>query len=133
MQKELRILLEIENSTGNGSQKIKQDLIKNNYSKELEYLLKVALDPFLTTKLHKLPVLEESPYIIEDGDLFERFKDLTEKLFFAPAANDKLREEAFEIVNCYDLTLEEGKMLGKVLTKRLNIGIGAKLINKAFI
>jgi DNA ligase-1 len=132
MQKELRILLEIENSTGNGSQKIKQDLIKNNYSKELEYLLKVALDPFLTTKLHKLPVLEESPYIIEDGDLFERFKDLTEKLFFAPAANDKLREEAFEVVNCYPLSIDERKILSKVLTKRLNIGIGAKLINKAF-
>ena len=132
MQKELRILLEIENSTGNGSQKVKQDLIKNNYSKELEYLLKVSLDPFLTTKLHKLPVLPDSPYIVESGDIFERFKDLTKKLFEAPAANDKLREEAFELVNCYSLSLEEKKILAKVLTKRLNIGIGAKLINKAF-
>ena len=132
MQKELRILLEIENSTGNGSQKIKQDLIKNNYSKELEYLLKVSLDPFLTTKLHKLHILEESPYMVEGEDLFERFKNLTEKLFSAPAANDKLREEAFEIVNCYPLSIDERKILSKVLTKRLNIGIGAKLINKAF-
>lgn len=131
MKKELGILLQIEECTGNGSQKIKQDLIKNNYSKELEYLLKVALDPFLTTKLHKLPVLSASPYIAE-GDIFERFKDLTERLFNAPAANDKLREEAFEIVNCYPLTFEERKMLSKVLTKRLNIGVGAKLINKAF-
>ena len=131
MKKELGILLEIEKATGNGSQKTKQDLIKNNYSKELEYLLKVALDPFLTTKLHKLPALEESPYQL-DGDIFERFKDLTSKLFNAPAANDKLREEAFEIVNCYPLTFEERKILGKVLTKRLNIGIGAKLINKSF-
>ena len=49
MKKELGILLEIESASGNGSQKIKQELIKNNYSKELEYLLKVALDPFLTT------------------------------------------------------------------------------------
>ena len=131
MKKELGILLEIENATGNGSQKIKQDLIKNNYSKELEYLLKVALDPFLTTKLHKLPILDDAPYL-EEGDLFERFKSLTEKLFLAPAANDKLREEAFEIVNCYNLSDDEKKILGKVLTKRLNIGIGAKLINKAF-
>jgi DNA ligase-1 len=131
MKKELGILLEIEKATGNGSQKTKQDLIKNNYSKELEYLLKVALDPFLTTKLHKLPALEEPPYQL-DGDISERFKDLTSKLFNAPAANDKLREEAFEIVNCYPLTFEERKILGKVLTKRLNIGIGAKLINKSF-
>lgn len=132
MRKELNILLEIESAAGNGSQKIKQELIKNNYSKELEYLLKVALDPFLTTKLHKLPVLSESPYIIETEDFFERFKNLTEKLFSAPAANDKLREEAFEIVNCYPTSEEERKILAKVLTKRLNIGIGAKLINKAF-
>jgi DNA ligase-1 len=132
MQKELRILLEIESATGNGSQKVKQDLIKKNYSKEIEYLLKVSLDPFLTTKLHKLPVLLNSPYIVECGDIFDRFKDLTKKLFEAPAANDNLREEAFELVNCFPLSLEERKILAKVLTKRLNIGIGAKLINKAF-
>ena len=133
MQKELKILLEIECLSGNGSQKIKQDLIKNNYSKELEYLLKVALDPFLTTKLHKLEVLEESPYLVsDDQDIFERFKDLTERLFIAPAANDKFREEAFELVNCFPLSVDERKVLCKVLTKRLNIGIGAKLINKSF-
>ena len=131
MKKELGILLEIENTTGNGSQKIKQELIKNNYSKELEYLLKVAFDPFLTTKLHKLEVIENSPYIITDSEVFERFKELSGKLFEAPAANDRLREEAFELVNCYLLSFEERKMLGKVLTKRLNIGVGAKLINKA--
>jgi len=132
MQKELQILLEIESSTGNGSQKIKQDLIKNNYSKELEYLLKVALDPFLTTKLHKLEVLEVSPYILDDkNNPFERLVDLSGRLFTAPAANDKFREEAFELVNCFPFSFEERKMLGKVLTKRLNIGIGAKLINKA--
>ena len=76
MQKELKILLEIESSTGNGSQKIKQDLIKDNYSKELEYLLKVALDPFLTTKLSKLEVLNESPYLVPvDHNIFERFRE----------------------------------------------------------
>lgn len=131
MKKELGILLEIESASGNGSQKIKQELIKNNYSKELEYLLKVALDPFLTTKLHKLEVIETPPYIITDSEVFDRFSELSKKLFDAPAANDKLREEAFELVNCYLLSFDERKMLGKVLTKRLNIGIGAKLINKA--
>jgi len=131
MQKELSVLLQIESTTGEGSQKIKQDLIKNNYSKELEYLLKVALDPFLTTKLHKLEVIEESPYLVQ-YDAFEKFVDLTSRLFEAPAPNDKFREEAFELVNCTQASFEERKMLGKVLTKRLNIGIGAKLINKAF-
>jgi DNA ligase-1 len=131
MNQELRILLEIESSTGEGSQKIKQELIKNNYSPILEYFLKVALDPFLTTKLHKLEVIEEQPYLI-DSDPFEKFKDLTTRLFAAPAPNDKFREEAFEMVNCLPYTIEERKILGKILTKRLNIGIGAKLVNKCF-
>jgi DNA ligase-1 len=131
MQKELSVLLKIESSTGEGSQKAKQELIKNNYSKELEYLLKVALDPFLTTKLHKLEVVAEHPYVV-DYDVFEKFKDLTSRLFDAPAPNDRFREEAFELVNCIQASFEERKMLGKILTKRLNIGIGAKLINKAF-
>lgn len=131
MQKELSVLLQIESSTGEGSQKIKQDLIKNNYSKELEYLLKVALDPFLTTKIHKLEVISDNPYLVEYNS-FEKFIDLTGRLFEAPAPNDKFREEAFELVNCIPVSFEERKMLGKVLTKRLNIGIGAKLINKAF-
>jgi len=131
MEKELSILLQIESSTGEGSQKLKQDLIKNNYSPILEYFLKVSLDPFITTKLHKLEVIETPPYVV-DYDVFERFKDLTGRLFLAPAPNDKFREEAFEIVNCCGLPFEHRKMLGKILTKRLNIGIGAKLINKAF-
>ena len=132
MEKELSILLQIESTTGEGSQKIKQDLIKNNYSAVLEYLLKVALDPFLTTKLHKLDVIEKSPYLTE-YDVFDKFKNLTSRLFIAPAPNDSFREEAFELVNCSNLPFEYRKMLGKVLTKRLNIGIGAKLINKAFL
>lgn len=131
MEKELQILLEIEGKSGNGSQKIKQDLIKDNYSKKLEYLLKIALDPFITTKLHKLDVIETPPYIIKESNVFERFQDLSKTLSEAPAANDKLREEAFELVNCYPLSFDQRKMLGKILTKRLNIGIGAKLINKS--
>lgn len=131
MEKELSVLLEIESSTGNGSQKIKQNLIKENYTEILEYLIKVSLDPFLTTKLNKIDVLESTPYLIE-YDSFEKFKDLTDRLFNAPSANDKLREEAFELINCTELSYEKRKMLAKVLTKNLNIGIGAKLINKAF-
>jgi DNA ligase-1 len=131
MKKELGVLIQIESSTGEGSQKIKQELIKNNYSNVLEYLLKVALDPFLTTKIHRLEVLEKTPYLVE-YDIFDKFKDLTSRLFLAPATNDRFREEAFEIVNCVPFTFEERKILGKILTKRLNIGIGAKIINKCF-
>lgn len=129
MEAELKLLLEVESSTGNGSQKIKQDLIKNNYTPIMDYLLKIALNPFLTTKLSHIEILPEQPYIV-DYDPYEKFQDLTRRLLESPAANNKLREEAFELINCTSYDFNTRKMLLKVLTKSLNIGIGAKLINK---
>ena len=129
MEAELKLLLEVESSTGNGSQKIKQDLIKNNYTPIMDYLLKIALNPFLTTKLNHIAILPEQPYIV-DYDPYEKFQDLTKRLLESPAANNKLREEAFELINCTSYDFDTRKMLLKVLTKSLNIGIGAKLINK---
>ena len=130
MEKELDILIEIEGLTGAGSQKVKQDLIKDNLTPELETIIRISFDPFLTTKLHKLEVLQESSNDLPT-DPFPTLKDLTERLFVAPAANDSLRKEAHDLVNPSPLSLEQRKMLAKVLTKRVNIGIGAKLINKA--
>jgi DNA ligase-1 len=130
MQKVLDILLEIEGLTGAGSQKAKQDLIKDNLSPEMEEAIRIAFDPFLTTKLHKLEVLRDSTNDLPT-DPFPTLKDLTERLFAAPAANDSLRKEAHDLVNRSPFTLEQRKMLAKILTKRVNIGIGAKLINKA--
>ena len=130
MQKELNLLIEIEGLSGAGSQKVKQDLIRDNMSPELESIIRISFDPFLTTKLHKLEVLEESTNDLPT-EPFPTLKDLSERLFVAPAANDLLRKEAHDLVNSSPLSLEQRKMLAKVLTKRVNIGIGAKLINKA--
>lgn len=130
MEKELDILIEIEGLTGAGSQKVKQDLIKDNLTPELETIIRISFDPFLTTKLHKLEVIPESSNDLPT-DPFPTLKDLTERLFAAPAANDSLRKEAHDLVNRSPLSLEQRKMLAKILTKRVNIGIGAKLINKA--
>ena len=130
MNKELDILIEIEGLSGAGSQKVKQDLIRDNMSPELESIIRISFDPFLTTKLHKLEVLPETSNDLPT-DTFPTLKDLTERLFVAPAANDSLRKEAHDLVNRSPLSLEQRKMLAKVLTKRVNIGIGAKLINKA--
>jgi DNA ligase-1 len=130
MEKELNILIEIEGLTGAGSQKVKQDLIKDNLTPELETIIRISFDPFLTTKLHKLEVLPESSNDLPT-DAFPTLKDLSERLFAAPAANDSLRKEAHDLVNRSPLSHEQRKMLAKILTKRVNIGIGAKLINKA--
>ena len=134
MKKELRVLLAVESLTGNGSQKEKQKLISDNLSEEMLYILDVCFNPFITTKLHKLEMSNE--IIEEEFPGFETFKDLIEDLKKAPAANDALRARANHLINC---TIKEEDLaedinlriiLMKILTKRMNIGIGAKLINK---
>lgn len=133
MLKELSILSEIENLSGNGSQKEKQKLIAENLSDTMRYMLDVCFNPFITTKLHKLDFQESPenyPYSWQD------VVSLLEDLKIAPAANDILRGRANKFINTK--LLEDPnedkkirKVLMKILTKRMNIGIGAKLINKA--
>ena len=98
------------------------------------YILDVCFNPFITTKLHKLEMSNE--IIEEEFPGFETFKSLIEDLKKAPAANDALRSRANHLINC---TIKEEDLaedislrviLMKILTKRMNIGIGAKLINK---
>lgn len=137
MKKELLVLLEVECLTGNGSQKEKQRLISENLSEEMLYIIDVCFNPFITTKLHKLE-MEKTRGIIPPSEFpgFQAFKDLIEDLKKAPAANDALRQRANFLINTKisedskeDLLLRD--ILMKILTKRMNIGIGAKLINKA--
>ena len=134
MKKELRVLLAVESLTGNGSQKEKQKLISDNLSEEMLYILDVCFNPFITTKLHKLEL--STKLNKEKFPGFETFKSLIEDLKKAPAANDALRARANHLINCLingsdlaeDISLRI--ILMKILTKRMNIGIGAKLINK---
>ena len=131
MIKELRILKKLEDLTGEGSQKKKQEIIKENWNGDLSYIFDICFNPFVTTKLHKLSILE-TPGANSD---FAGFKNLVESLKSAPAANNSLRQEANEFVNTRITEDEDDyelrKILMKVLTKRMNVGIGAKLINKA--
>ena len=138
MKKELEIFMQIEGLSGNGSQKIKQNLIADNLSPEMEYLLDVCFNPFITTKLHKINMSMYTPgrkYFLDPSGFWNTFKTLVEELKVAPAANDSLRSRAEDLLN-YTFTPEDKdveirKMLMKVLTKSMNIGLGAKLINKA--
>lgn len=135
MIKELRILRGVELMEGSGSQKEKQNLIANNLTPELEYILDVCFNPFVTTKLHKLDLTSESGLFKFPG--FDNFRDLVEDLKKAPAANDSLRSRANALINSTiseedsHEDVELRKILMKILTKRMNIGIGSKLINKA--
>lgn len=135
MKKELRVLLAVESLEGNGSQKEKQRLISENLSEEMLYILDVCFNPFITTKLHKLDLSQNLE--VPEFPGFDTFKNLIEDLKKAPAANDSLRSRANSLINS---TINEENLaedmdlrviLMKILTKRMNIGIGAKLINKA--
>jgi len=137
MKNELKVLAEVELLTGNGSQKEKQRLISESLSEEMLYILDVCFNPFVTTKLHKLEI-EKTRGLVPPAPFpgFSVFKDLIEDLKKAPAANDSLRQRANFLINTEldadaktDILLRE--ILMKILTKRMNIGIGAKLINKA--
>jgi DNA ligase-1 len=129
MQQELEILLDVERATGEGSQKKKQQIISENLSPRLEYILSICFDPFVTTKLHKLDY--EDKECKENPKLYEEFFSLCEELKAAPAINDHLRRKAERLIESTGYHIELKKVLAKVLTKRMNIGIGAKMINKA--
>lgn len=139
MLKELEIFCQLEELTGNGSQKEKQRLIAENLTEEMSYILDICFNPFVTTKLHKLDLFEEKParsYSENPGSFWTSFVSLIEDLKNAPAANDLLRGRAqdlldYSFVQYQAQDLEIRKMLMKILTKRMNVGIGAKLINKA--
>jgi len=139
MLKELEIFCQLEELTGNGSQKEKQRLISQNLTEEMSYILDICFNPFVTTKLHKLDLSEEQPvrsYSTNPDSFWDSFVSLIEDLKNAPAANDLLRGRAQDLldhsfVQYPDQDLEIRKMLMRILTKRMNVGIGAKLINKA--
>jgi DNA ligase-1 len=133
MIKELYILSSIEELSGNGSQKEKQKLIAENLSDTMRYMLDICFNPFVTTKLHKLDFQETT---VESFYSWSDVVELIEELKIAPAANDSLRNRANLFINCKlvdnpEEDIKIRKVLMKILTKRMNIGIGAKLINKA--
>ena len=134
MRKELQLFKDLESLTGEGSQKAKQKIISENQDDRFLYLLDVCFNPFVTTKLHKISFNETLSEM--NPNIWQEFNGLVEELKTAPAANDSLRRRAQDLVSyrisdddSEDLQLRE--ILMKIITKRMNIGIGAKLINKA--
>jgi DNA ligase-1 len=130
----IKVLKVVESLTGDGSQKAKQALIKESINPQMEYILDTCFNPFVTTKLHKVNFPAQSKD--HNPNLWEEFNQLVEDLKKAPAANDSLRFRAETLLESRLSEVESEdeelrKTLMKILTKRMNIGIGAKLINKA--
>ena len=130
MVKELSLLKQIESITGGGSQSIKQDLIKNNRTPLLDFILQVCYNPFITTKLAKVDysltkLTEVSPTLETD------FRNLIGDLRNAPSANTELRARADNLITNSGLSVDLQEYLARILTKNMNISLGAKLINKS--
>lgn len=130
MENVLAVLVQIESINNTESKKIKQKLIRDNYSHIFEYVLKLALDPFAIKVIDKIEVLENQPYIL-DYDITNKFKNIIDKILNIKIIDYKLREELFEIVNCSNYSFEKRKILEKIITKKLDVGISLKSINKA--
>ena len=130
MIKELEVLQQIESITGSGSQKSKQELLKDNWSNTMQSFMQCAFNPFYRTKLNKLDY-SESSVSTDTGQLngYKEFSDLMSTLLDAKAANNELRSEAINLVESFPPSVR--KTLVEVMTKNLNIGIQAKSINKA--
>ena len=125
----LKTLQKIAECTGKGSQEQMQRILKSNLTPELEFLLEVAYNPFIVTKLNKLDMNMSNPIAFGTSDNFDAVKNLVAKLRKAKAANKELREEAIWVISSFNPGLQQ--TLYDVLTKNLNIGIQAKSINKA--
>ena len=129
MNKALETLQQIAACTGKGSQEQMQSILKANLTPELEFLLEVAYNPFIVTKLNKLDMDMSRPISFGTSDNLDAVKNLVDKLRKAKAANKELREEAIWVISSFNPELQQ--TLYDVLTKNLNIGIQAKSINKA--
>lgn len=123
----LDLLIEIEKTTGTGCKKIIENMLKENWSDELEYVLNVALNQFILTHLNKLS--ETDNYGIVIDDTFNQFKELMEECISVKACTKDLRERVTLFVNSFEG--EQKRILTMIVTKNLNISMGRKLINKA--
>ena len=125
MIQELKALQQIALCEGKGSQDKMQAILKSNLTPEMEFMLEVAFNPFITTKLNKLAVPDEG----SGEPTFSEFKSLVDILKKSKAANNDLRKEAGDFIARFPSELRQTML--DILTKNLNIGIQAKSINKA--
>jgi ATP-dependent DNA ligase len=128
MRKELQVLHEISTIKGKGSTETQINLLSENLTDDMKFLLNVAFNPFVTTKLNKLNVIITGNRIEPN---IEQFKNLINTLIEGKSANNELREIMGRYVGSVDLEENERQILLDIITKNLVIGIKEKTINKA--
>jgi phosphoribosylamine--glycine ligase len=127
--KELQVLIAASKLSGAGSATEKQKLLSGCKTETMEWFLQIAANPFKTTKVSKLNIIDAST-IKEDA--FQNIKDKISYLLTVKAAKDEDRNYLEDNLSYLDASYDEKEMLVKILTKNLNIGIGTSIINKVF-
>ena len=128
MRKELQVLYDISQISGKGSTKLQTELLAENLTKDMKYLLDIAFNPFVTTKLNKLDVIETG--VILDP-ITEQYSGYIGQLIKAKSANNDLRRTMGRYIGSVDLPPHLKQLLLDITTKNLVIGIKEKTINKA--
>jgi DNA ligase-1 len=125
----LKTLQKIAACTGKGSQEQMQSILKDNLTPELEFMLEVAYNPFIITKLNKLELKPAGLFGDPVMPTFEQMQEFVLKLRKAKSANNQMRQEAADLILGFPEDVRQ--VMVEVITKNLNIGIQAKSINKA--
>jgi hypothetical protein len=119
-------LSQVNACKGTGSAAKKIQLIKDCIVEGddlIEFVLRTAFDPFWVTHISTIKMVgNDRPSTIS-------FRELVGSLLKVKAVNNDLREEVSGYILSYPETYRE--MLGKLITKRINIGVDVKSINKA--
>lgn len=132
----LDTFLKISETKGAGSAAIKRNLVsgvdnlfQHIYDEKFrglfDFVLKVGLDSMLVTHINAIKLVETE----SQGLNLLSFYELVSRLISVRAVNNELRGLAADYVNSYPVKYR--KILSKVLTKGLNIGMGVKEVNKA--
>lgn len=120
--------------------KNKLNVLKNFYESSndetkdaVKFLLCVAMDPFVITHINKIDAVSLDPIHMIGSEIpsYCIIRSLINKLTTAKSANNELRNECSKICSMIsDPALRE--ILEKIITKKLNIGISGKFVNKLF-
>jgi len=128
MRKELQVLNEISNIKGKGSTEMQIQLLSENFTDDMKYLLNIAFNPFVTTKLNKLKVHNVGSVI---EPVLDNYREYIQPLIESKSANNEMREKIGRYIGALDLEPELRQVLLDITTKNLVIGIKEKTINKA--
>lgn len=132
MKQALQALQLINECNGEGSIDERIFLLRKYDSPIIRYLVEVAFSPMIITNIKVIkPETTISP-LTEDDCTFDKFKSLIKLLNGRRAVNNEIRKTVENYVYNSAWTKTERELLIKIITRTLNIGVGAKTINKCY-